>query len=93
MSRCGILSFSFSCSIFLSIALCIDLIFVICCLFIAHVSHPYAVVGIMHWLKTSLFNDSGRFLYKKNSLFFPKQLQLFLILSLISSSDLLLSVP
>ena len=55
MSQCGILSFSFICNIFLSIALCIDLIFVICCLFIAHVSHPYAVVGIMHWLKTCLY--------------------------------------
>ena len=92
MSRCGILSFSFILNIFLSIALCIDLIFVIYCLFIAHVSHPYAVVGIMHWLKTCLFNDSGRFLSINISLFFPKQLQLFLILSLISSSDFLFVV-
>ena len=79
MSRCGILSYSFICNIFLSIALCIDLIFVICCLFIAHVSHPNAVVGIMHWLKTCLFNNSGRFLSINISLFFPKQLQPFLI--------------
>ena len=54
--------------------------------------HPYAVVGIMHWLKTCLFNDSGRFLSINISLFFPKQLQLFLILSLISSSDFLFVV-
>ena len=86
MSRCGILSFSFICNVSLSIALYIDLIFVICCLFIAHVSHPYAEVGIMHWLKTCLFNDCGRFLsINVLDLFFLKQLQLFLILSLISS--------